>query len=170
MKVSKNQIAHISRIYLTTNYWYDIFLSKIQKIPENPENIESGYKIRIRIPENFWSQFFLKSDFKGGLWSKICLKNESFYEFFIGPKLFVWISDRRLKKAQCWYMPMEWGIYGEHVGHSPQVEKGRAKKFYIINRTFFGLFRLYPSDFGFDTEFAVPKIAYFRQSNVLVSN
>ena len=71
-------------------------------------------------------------------------------------------------------MPMELGIYGEHVGHSPQVEKGRAKKFYIINRTFFRLFRVYPSDFGFDfsydTEFMAPKNAYFRQSKVLVGN
>ena len=67
---------------------------KIQKNPENPENIESGSKIRIRIPEIFWPQIFLKFDFKGGLWSKICLKNESFYEFFIDPKLFVWTLDR----------------------------------------------------------------------------
>ena len=51
---------------------------------------------------------------------------------------------------------------------------GRGKKFYLINSTFFGLFSVYPSDFGFDfsydTEFAVPKIAYFRQSKVLVGN
>ena len=114
-------------------------------------------KIRIRIPENFWPQFFLKSDFKGGLWSKICLKNESFYEFFIGPKLFVWISDRGLKKAQCWYMPMEWGIYGEHVGHSPQVEKGRAKKFYNINWSFLRVFRCYPTNFE----------SNFRQENMI---
>ena len=54
--------------------------AKIQKNPENPENVESGSKIRIRIPENFWPQIFLKFDFKGGLWSKICHKND----FFIG--------------------------------------------------------------------------------------
>ena len=44
-------------------------------------------------------------------------------------------------------MPMEWGIYGEHVGHSPQVEKGQAKKFYNINWSFLGLFRAYPAHF-----------------------
>ena len=42
VNISKIQIVHISRKYLITNYWYDIFLSKIQKNPENPENIESG--------------------------------------------------------------------------------------------------------------------------------
>ena len=50
--------------------------AKIQKNPENPENVESGSKIRIRIPEIFWPQIFLKFDFKGGLWSKICRKND----------------------------------------------------------------------------------------------
>ena len=71
-------------------------------------------------------------------------------------------------------MPLEWGIYGVDMGHTPQVEKGRAKKFYLINSMFFGLFRVYPSDFGFDfsydTVFVTPKIAYFRQSKVLVFN
>ena len=125
-----------------------------------------------RIPEYFVTSFHLKSDFKGGLWSKICLKNESFYEFFIGPKLFVWISHRGLKRAQSWYVPQGLGIHEAHLQLSLQVEKGRAKKFYFINLTFLWLFRVYPSDFEFnfsyDTEFVAPKIVYFRQSKVLV--
>ena len=55
--------------------------AKIQKNPENPENVESGSKIRIRIPEIFWPKIFLKFDFKGGLWSKICRKNDFLLEF-----------------------------------------------------------------------------------------
>ena len=70
------QISLISRIYLTTKHLNTISNKKFQKNPENPENIESGSKIRIRIPENFGPQIFFKFDFKGGLWSKICHKND----------------------------------------------------------------------------------------------
>ena len=44
-------------------------------------------------------------------------------------------------------MPLEWGIYGVDMGHTPQVEKGRAKKFYNINWSFLGLFRCYLTHF-----------------------
>ena len=39
---SLNQIGHVSRIYLTTMHVNSISNKKIQKNPENPENIESG--------------------------------------------------------------------------------------------------------------------------------
>ena len=83
------QIGHMWQFYLTTNCLYVILITKSQKNPEIPENIESGWKIRIRIPENFWPQIFLKFDFKGGLWSKVLLKNDfnpqksRFFAFFM---------------------------------------------------------------------------------------
>ena len=67
------QISHMRQFYFITNLIYVVLITKSQKKPEIPENIESGKKIRIRIPENFWPQIFLKFDFKGGLWSKILL-------------------------------------------------------------------------------------------------
>ena len=39
---SESQIGHISRIYLTTMHLNSNSNKKIQKNPENPENIESG--------------------------------------------------------------------------------------------------------------------------------
>ena len=68
---------------------------------------------------------------------------------------------------------MEWGIYREHMGHSPQVKKGREKKFYLINWSFFGVFGVYLVHFTFhfryDSMYQTPKIAYLRQSKVLVN-
>ena len=51
---SENRIGHFSRIYLTIKDLNNNANKKFQKNPENPENMDSGLKFRIRIPENFW--------------------------------------------------------------------------------------------------------------------
>ena len=78
-----NQLVHFFPNYLTTNCPN---ISLIEKIQKNPENIQSGSKIRkiyslgrksgSRIPENFVHEIFIKSHFRGGLCYKFFLKND----------------------------------------------------------------------------------------------
>ena len=91
-----NQFVRLFPNYLTTNCPNITLIEKIQK---NPENIQSGSKIRkiyslgrksgSRIPENFVHEIFIKSHFRGGLCYKFFLKNDSnpqksrFFAFFM---------------------------------------------------------------------------------------
>ena len=91
-----NQFVRLFPNYLTTNCPNITLIEKIQK---NPENIQSGSKIRkiyslgrksgSRIPENFVHEIFIKSHFRGGLCYKFFLKNDCnpqksmFFAFFM---------------------------------------------------------------------------------------